>query len=114
VGDIVDIDIKDVKGWTVIKPSGKLNVFSSPILEDKVKELLAKNNYSVGIDFSEIAYIDSSGINVLIILHKEALFKQGHFFVYNVSKNVDKVFRLADMHQFLIVYENEEAIPQKQ
>jgi anti-anti-sigma regulatory factor len=48
---------------------------------------------------------------VLIILHKEALFQQGQFFVYNVQKNVDKVFRLADMHQFLIVYDTEEDIP---
>jgi anti-anti-sigma factor len=107
----VDIDIKKVKGWTIVKPSGKLNVFSSPIMEDKVKELLQKNDYNVGIDFGDISYIDSSGINVLIILHKEALFQQGQFFVYNVQKNVDKVFRLADMHQFLIVYDTEEDIP---
>lgn len=109
----MDIDIKDIKGWTIVKPTGKLNVFSSPILEDKVKELLEKNDYNVGVDFEEISYIDSSGINVLIILHKEALFKQGQFFVYNVNKNVDKVFRLADMHQFLMVYENEDEIPPK-
>ncbi len=107
----MDIDIKEVKGWQIVKPSGKLNVFSSPILEEKVKELLVKNQYQVGIDFSEISYIDSSGINVLIILHKEALFKLGKFFVYNVHKNVDKVFRLADMHLFLLIYKDVNDIP---
>ena len=109
----MDIDIKEVKGWTVVKPAGKLNVFSAPILEDKVKELLHRNGYCIGIDFSEISYIDSSGINTLIILHKEAIFKHGDFFVYNVSPNVEKVFSLADMQQFLTIFENENAIPQK-
>lgn len=109
----MDIDIKEVKGWTIVKPAGKLNVFSAPILEDKVKELLMKNNYSIGIDFSEISYIDSSGINTLIILHKEAIFKHGEFFVFNVSPNIEKVFNLADMHQFLTVFKSEDEIPQK-
>ncbi len=109
----MDLDIKDVNGWVVIKPSGKLNVFSAPILEDKVKELLEKNNYNAGVDFSEITYIDSSGINTLIILHKEAVFKGGDFFVYNVSENIEKVFTLADMQQFLTIYKSETQIPVK-
>ncbi len=109
----MDIDIKDVNGWIIIKPSGKLNVFSAPILEDKVKELLEKNEYNAGIDFSGITYIDSSGINTLIILHKEAVFNGGDFFVYNVNDNIEKVFSLADMQQFLTIYKSQDEIPKR-
>ena len=90
----MNIDKKQDDGCLTLKVEGRLDTNTSPELEaevkvDGVKELV--------FDFSELEYISSAGLRVLMMAHKTMMACGGKMTVANPNAIVKGVFDMTGM-----------------
>ena len=71
---------------------------------EKAKEVilpLIDTGKEVHLNLSDVQYMDSSGLSVLIESHQKALEKNTKFIIKDVSKSVLKVIIMANLEQIL-------------
>ena len=56
---------------TVISLSGQLDTLSSPDLEKEIMDILEKDVKKVILDGTDLSYISSAGLRLLLILQKK-------------------------------------------
>jgi anti-sigma B factor antagonist len=52
--------------WAVLHVSGELDLMTSPVLRQRVHDVVAEGRHSLVLDLSEVFFCDSSGVGVLI------------------------------------------------
>jgi anti-anti-sigma factor len=52
--------------WTVLSVSGELDLVTSPVLRQRVHDVVAEGRHSLVLDLSDVYFCDSSGVGVLI------------------------------------------------
>ena len=71
---------------------------------EKAKEVIfpvIDSGKEVHLNLSQVQYMDSSGISVLIVSHQRALEKNTKVIIKDVSKSVLKVIMMAKLEQIL-------------
>ncbi|MEU2059671.1 STAS domain-containing protein [Streptomyces sp. NPDC013455] len=53
-------------GWAVLRVSGELDLMTSPLLRQRVHDVVAEGHHSLVVDLSDVFFCDSSGVGVLI------------------------------------------------
>lgn len=64
-------------GITVVKPKGRFDASNAPALRSRFDELLHNGNNKFIVDLSEITFLDSAGMAVLVSLLKRARYANG-------------------------------------
>ena len=83
----------------IIKPSGEINSVTAPELEEVIKNDL--NGVKVLIfDFSELEYLSSAGLRVLLVAQK-LMNKKGPMSVRNVNSNVMEILDITGFSNVL-------------
>ncbi|MGW0766712.1 STAS domain-containing protein [Streptomyces sp. NPDC002676] len=52
--------------WAVLRVSGELDLMTSPVLRQRVHDVVAEGHHSLVLDLSEVFFCDSSGVGVLV------------------------------------------------
>ncbi|MFF6915434.1 anti-sigma factor antagonist [Streptomyces sp. NPDC012466] len=52
--------------WAVLHVSGELDLVTSPVLRQRVHDVVAEGHHCLVLDLSEVFFCDSSGVGVLI------------------------------------------------
>ena len=52
--------------WAVLSVSGELDLVTSPVLRQRVHDVVADGRHSLVLDLSDVFFCDSSGVGVLI------------------------------------------------
>ncbi|MFJ3672117.1 STAS domain-containing protein [Streptomyces sp. NPDC090106] len=52
--------------WAVLHVSGELDLVTSPVLRQRVHDVVAEGRHALVLDLSEVFFCDSSGVGVLI------------------------------------------------
>lgn len=52
--------------WAVLQVSGELDLMTSPVLRQRVHDVVAEGHHSLVVDLSDVFFCDSSGVGVLI------------------------------------------------
>lgn len=85
----------------VLKLSGELDVASSGALEQSVDEV---SDYDrLVIDLSDLEFIDSTGLSVLVAAHQQAVAAGREFCVVQGSGQVQRLLALAGLEERLTV-----------
>ncbi|GAB1329078.1 MULTISPECIES: STAS domain-containing protein [Streptomyces] len=53
-------------GWSVLHVAGELDLVTSPVLRQRVHDVVAQGRHDLVLDLSEVFFCDSSGVGVLI------------------------------------------------
>lgn len=84
-----------------VKLTGKLDTKTSPELTDALKDEL-DDVEELNFDFSELIYISSSGLRVLLSTYK-IMNKQGSMKIVNVQDIVMEVFNATGLNKILTI-----------
>lgn len=84
-----------------VKASGKLDIDNSAEFGMKVKDSLDDVNELI-LDFSEITYIASIGLRVLLELYQQ-MSKQGSIKLINVQEPVMNILKMTGFNKFLSI-----------
>ena len=91
----MEVDVEKYAKTAVIKLSGRLDVNTSPDLRKAVFRLYNKGKKSLTIDFSDVSFIDTSGLATLLELLVAAKERSAQLTLSNLN---DKLQYLIDVN----------------
>lgn len=97
-GDIVDVQL-----------TGRIDGYWSDHLNAVLTEALREGNHHIRVDCSQVSYLTSAGIGVLVRFYKELARIDGTFLVVNPSPSVSTVLRTARLEKYLLTPAGEAA-----
>ena len=97
----MDISKQSKNGTLTLKVSGRIDTVTAPHFENYVNRWLYGINVLV-LDFSNVNYISSAGLRVLLTLQKKMM-KQGEMRLVNVNETVLVVFQVTGFDELLTI-----------
>lgn len=89
-------------GVVILSMSGTLTMGNQLMkLEWTVEELVADKHHKIVFDLSEVSYLDSAAIGVLINCRGKVVSVDGQFRVANPSDRVREILRIAKIYDFI-------------
>jgi anti-sigma B factor antagonist len=95
-----DITIIHVHGKFTIEDVNFFKEKTGPLVKDPVKTIL--------LNFSDLNYIDSSGIGALILLMNTAKNLNVDLMLFNIPKEIQNIFKIAYLDKFFHITTSQE------
>ncbi len=84
-----------------LSPSGRLDAMSMKQFEDCVEPYLAEGTNPVTLDFSELSYISSCGLRIIMNAVKKLNLQGRKLTIRNAQPNVYEIFVLTGFQNFI-------------
>ena len=98
-------------GHYVIAARGEIDLFTAPELKKVITEVIENGERRVAIDLSEVSFLDSTALGVLIGAVKRLRSRGGALAVVNTDSSIAKTFEITGLDQiFTIVASRTEAL----
>lgn len=91
-------------GVTVVDLEGDVDVSGAPELRDLIAGLIAGPTARILLDLSDVAFIDSSGVGILVTAHRKATESGAQFGLASPSGTVARVFELTRTNRLLQIF----------
>lgn len=95
------------KGSPIFRIEGKLDATSSPQLEKGIHATLEQGAKNILIDFSNIDYLSSAGMRLLLSMTKKLGQKGGKLILFSIHDDVMEIIRMAGFEQILYIFRDE-------
>lgn len=93
----------------VVYMMGELDHHSAEEVRSKIDDRIDRENINkLVMDFTNVTFMDSSGIGVVIGRYKKISMKKGNVCIANVNSSVKRVFDLSGMFKIIKIYDNVE------
>jgi anti-sigma B factor antagonist len=92
---------RDEAGGVVLVLSGELDVVSAPELAQCLNEALAERHARVTLDLSDLEFVDSAGVSVLIKGKQDAESNGRALVLSHATEQVHRVFALVGLADWL-------------
>ena len=97
--------IKNLEGEILtLKLIGRLDTNASMEFEQQVEESISSNSRNMIIDFSDLEYICSSGLRVIIQAAKKLKSIQGELVLCSMEDYIQEVFEISGFDAFLKIF----------
>jgi len=89
---------------TTVRCSGRINMENADQLRDTARKLIAENKRLV-LDFSDVSYLDSSGLGMIVGVYISAKKARCQLKLINLSPRVKEIFTLTRLDEALAGHE---------
>ena len=96
-------------GVTTLKLSGEIDLHASPTLRAELQKAVAEKTPTLLVDFTEVEYIDSSGLATFIEYVRECGGFGGKIALFGLQKKVRTIFDLVRLNELFTISETSEA-----
>jgi anti-sigma B factor antagonist len=95
-------------GDTLILSIGeeRLDAHNSPELREYVLKMLAEGHTRFIVDLSQVLFVDSSGLGVLLSGYKNVSLQSGRFSLAGLHPRVQSMFELTRLNQVFEIFAN--------
>jgi len=102
----VDLELseRDLDGYVVVGLRGELDLSSAPDLRDRLLAILTEQTSTVILDLSDLTFMDSTGLNVLLSTNRRAGLLDGTLVLAAPQKIVAKVLRVTGLDTHFRIY----------
>lgn len=90
--------------FTLISIEGSLDTNTSKEADDQFIKLLEEGNYKLLIDFSNLEYISSSGLRILLATSKKLKPLKGDLRICGLNETVNEVFEISGFTMIFNVF----------
>jgi anti-sigma B factor antagonist len=96
LGSSLDISVDQLGNDTIVRPSGRINVDSSPDFRDCLLAVLSAEPLprTITVDLADVSYIETSGIATLIEALRIARYQQTIFCLQGLNGSVLRLFEV--------------------
>ncbi len=92
----MEITTSQYKHCDVLKVTGRIDSATSPQLAEAIAKINDQGRYKLVIDFSDVSFISSAGLRVLIATLKNCRrYNRGDLLLSSLPENIHSVFDLA-------------------
>jgi anti-sigma B factor antagonist len=88
---------------TVISVTGEIDLYTAPKLQSELMAALAAGPAKVILDMSSVEFCDSTGINVLLTVHRAAHARAAELLLAGPGSAVRKVLQVTGLETFFTV-----------
>lgn len=107
---ILDVTTSEKNGFTVVALKGRLSLGNLLVnTENKLRQMIEAGPVKLVLDLTELDYMDSAGIGMLMMCAGNARSRGGEFSVAGPNDRVRKIFQIANVDQVINVYPTVEA-----
>ena len=101
--------VKNMEGEILtVKLIGRLDTNASMEFEQEVEKSINSNSKNMIIDFSDLEYICSSGLRVIIQAAKKLKSLQGELVLCSMEDYIQEVFEISGFDTFLKIFPSKE------
>jgi len=86
--------------FIILRLKGKFTLEHIQAFKNQSSQFVKNSLNTIFVDFSEVSFIDSSGIGVLIMFMNSAKNHNINFILYDLNKDVFNLFRIAYLDKF--------------
>jgi len=101
---LVDIHVSSQQGWTVLAPVGDLDLAGAPRLRQQVHRVAPGGEPRLIVDLSEVDFVDSTGLGVLIGVLKRVRTQGGQLRLAGAQPSVHRVVELVGLDRVFETY----------
>jgi len=94
-------------GANILSVSGRIDTATAPAMEQEINRIIESGSRSVLLDFSNVAYISSGGLRVLLSTAKKLKNPGDKFALCSLSPEVMKILKLAGFNTIFSIYPTE-------
>ena len=91
----------------VIDLAGSINAQADEGFNQAYREAASMNYETIALNFSEVDYINSTGIALIVELLAQARKSHKHLIVYGLSDHYLEVFQITRLSDFMDIYQDE-------
>lgn len=99
----LEIPDPDLDGWTVVAASGEIDVATAPALRDRLVELIESGTTRLVVDLEDVAFIDSTGLGVLVGAARRARGAEGDVRLVCTNSRILKVFSATGLDEVFTI-----------
>ena len=92
------VEVAPGRDEVVVEAVGELDLLSAPLLEHEVRTLHADGHDRIVVDLRQVEFIDSTGLRVLIGLHRDAERDGRAISLVPGPRPVQRIFELTATH----------------
>lgn len=92
--------------WCVLRVAGELDVVGAPELRQAVVSAVAEGIRLLAFDLSDVDFLDSFGIGVIIGALKRLRQRGGDMVVVCPSRRIRRVFEICDLDKILALHDS--------
>jgi anti-anti-sigma factor len=100
---------KEQDGVVCLKISGRLDAESAPQAETTVKGILKDGKHRLIFDLSDMEYISSAGLRIILMTVKELQLKKGKVVLSALTPYVKEIFDVSNFSSIIPITETVEA-----
>lgn len=105
-GAELDVTVRKVDGTAVVAVAGEIDVYTSPLLQERLVEVLRDGSPSIVLDLSAVTFLDSTGLGVLITGLKRCRSADGDLVLVTAQPNVLKVLEITGLNDVFKVHDS--------
>jgi anti-sigma B factor antagonist len=90
-------------GRRLIAVHGELDLFTTPELRTRINDTIDEGTRELIVDLSETAFVDSTGLGVLLAALKRIRSCDGELVIIDTRSNVLNTFKVAGVDQILTI-----------
>lgn len=105
----MEYEIRQDAGVTILNLSGEIDVGCASHFRKTIMNLIEQDAERLLVNLSDVIYIDSAGLSVLIAAHRKAQKENRKFGLCNPQQPVRQVFNITGVNKVMLLYPNVEA-----
>jgi len=103
---LLRVDFEDCGDHAVVTAVGEIDVATADTVSTAVSGALADGYARVLLDFSQVTFIDSTGLGMLVKAHREAVATGSRFCVIHPTPQTRKLIRVLGLDALLHVHDS--------
>lgn len=104
---IFKAQVRNFSGVATIDLEGEINSFAEPGLSSAYDQAESANPSRVVLNFTNVHYINSTGIALIVGLLARARKSRREMAVYGLSEHYKEIFQITRLSDFMTIYANE-------
>lgn len=104
----MDVTLRKKDDVNVLDLSGRMDINASDVINKYIDQILEENGKLILLNFSQIDFVSSPGLVILVSILKKVRKLQGKIVLCNLQSYVREVFEVTQLTKVFEVYESEE------
>lgn len=96
-------EVKEQNGGMYATVSGRLDTPASVTAQQEIVPLLENADKEITLDFTNLEYISSSGLRLLLTIRKETAAKGGKIIIEHINEDIKKVFTMTGFYSLFVI-----------
>jgi anti-anti-sigma factor len=99
--ELLETDIKSVGIHALVALAGEVDISTVGHLYEQLAALQREGVQHVALNMAEVTFVDSTGLSVMVTLHKRMESMDGELIIFSPSAQLRRLFQIAGLDDYL-------------